>query len=89
MILINIQSRLQSYTFLSNQTKIHQKKNGVSFRKHRFCHSVETLRATSLQTIDWKLFPFAQLLVAFVAELGELLGLGEQFLGLLGEGLHE
>ena len=35
------------------------------------------------------LLPFAQLLVAFVAELGELLGLGEQFLGLLGEGLHE
>ena len=36
-----------------------------------------------------RLFPFAQLLVAFIAELGELLGLGEQLLGLLGEGLHE
>ena len=35
------------------------------------------------------LFPFAQLLVTFVAKLGELLGLGEQLLGLLGEGLHE
>ena len=36
-----------------------------------------------------RLFPFAQLLVAFVAELGELFGLGEQFLGLLGEGLQQ
>ena len=35
------------------------------------------------------LFSFAQLLVAFVAELGELLGLGEQFFGLCREGLHE
>ena len=36
-----------------------------------------------------RLFPFSQLLIPFVAELGELLGLGEQFLGFLGEGLHE
>ena len=36
-----------------------------------------------------RLFPFAQLLVAFVAELGELLGLGEEFLGFLGEGLQQ
>ena len=35
------------------------------------------------------LFPFSKLLVAFVAESGKLLGLGEQLLGLLWEGLQQ
>ena len=55
------------------------KQNGASYSRH----AVFSIREYS------QLFPFAQLLVAFVAELGELLGLGEQFLGFLGEGLHE
>ena len=36
-----------------------------------------------------KLLVFAQLLVAFVAELSKLFGLGEEFLGFFREGLQQ
>ena len=55
------------------------KQNGASYSRH----AVFSIREYS------QLFPFAQLLIPFITELGKLLGLGEQFLGFLWEGLQQ
>ena len=63
-----------------------------------FLHGKNTKINKKQRTLLWNalfffvragLFPFAQLLVTFVSQLSELLGLCKQFLGLFGEGLQQ